>query len=485
MRRSCGQEEVRAQQAARQRRHDRPHRPRQDVADGRDQQVPRAAAAQAEYRAFDSIDNAPEERERGITIAIAHVEYETDNAPLRPRRLPGARRLHQEHDHRRRPDGRRDPGGRRHRRPDAPDPRAHPARPPGRGAVHRGVPQQGRRGRRPRAARVAGQLFRNLVNQDKIPKDHLEPEVESKGKFMYNLNTTLEIPIQWVLGDYKIAEQSFININMGGEALTEDEKVLILNRRSPIVRAINGILSNGYESSLWLDSHEQCSQLSQKLYSILLAPSDSPPREISVRNYPFCLLKKQKTFNRINFLQNLLTLSELGQTGQNNIRNILSRLSDELDDKVVGKATLESLKRLDSLLGNVVGKQANSIGLVPSYYFYNTKGEFREPIFFLYLMWFAHGSSEEIHQRKVNFTLVRDFFEEVWMIVKDFAVRAYQSSKGLGPARLTFKHMEFLDRLLSLVSKGKKEEIAPQEIAFQYLEEIDLKIAKIFKNEIL
>src|SRR6266498_710981 len=34
---------------------------------------------EAEYRAFESIDNAPEERERGITIAIAHVEYETDN----------------------------------------------------------------------------------------------------------------------------------------------------------------------------------------------------------------------------------------------------------------------------------------------------------------------------------------------------------------------------------------------------------------------
>jgi elongation factor Tu len=32
-----------------------------------------------ETRSFDSIDNAPEERERGITIAIAHVEYETDN----------------------------------------------------------------------------------------------------------------------------------------------------------------------------------------------------------------------------------------------------------------------------------------------------------------------------------------------------------------------------------------------------------------------
>jgi len=32
-----------------------------------------------EVRSFDSIDNAPEEKERGITIAIAHVEYETDN----------------------------------------------------------------------------------------------------------------------------------------------------------------------------------------------------------------------------------------------------------------------------------------------------------------------------------------------------------------------------------------------------------------------
>src|SRR4030065_101897 len=30
------------------------------------------------FRPFDSIDNAPEERERGVTIAIQHVEYETE-----------------------------------------------------------------------------------------------------------------------------------------------------------------------------------------------------------------------------------------------------------------------------------------------------------------------------------------------------------------------------------------------------------------------
>ena len=35
--------------------------------------------AKVEFRSFDSIDNAPEERERGITIATAHVEYQTVN----------------------------------------------------------------------------------------------------------------------------------------------------------------------------------------------------------------------------------------------------------------------------------------------------------------------------------------------------------------------------------------------------------------------
>ena len=34
---------------------------------------------QAEFVEFENIDKAPEERERGITISIAHVEYETDN----------------------------------------------------------------------------------------------------------------------------------------------------------------------------------------------------------------------------------------------------------------------------------------------------------------------------------------------------------------------------------------------------------------------
>jgi len=35
-------------------------------------------SGQAQYVSFENIDKAPEEKERGITINIAHVEYETD-----------------------------------------------------------------------------------------------------------------------------------------------------------------------------------------------------------------------------------------------------------------------------------------------------------------------------------------------------------------------------------------------------------------------
>jgi elongation factor Tu len=50
-----------------------------------------ALMGNADFRPFDSIDNAPEEKERGITIAIAHVEYETENRHYAHVDMPGHR----------------------------------------------------------------------------------------------------------------------------------------------------------------------------------------------------------------------------------------------------------------------------------------------------------------------------------------------------------------------------------------------------------
>src|SRR5512143_3349658 len=50
-----------------------------------------AFLGQAEYRSFYTIDNAPEEKERGITINIAHVEYETNKRHYAHVDMPGHR----------------------------------------------------------------------------------------------------------------------------------------------------------------------------------------------------------------------------------------------------------------------------------------------------------------------------------------------------------------------------------------------------------
>ena len=42
-----------------------------------------------EFTPFDMIDKAPEERQRGITISIAHVEYETENRHYAHVDMPG------------------------------------------------------------------------------------------------------------------------------------------------------------------------------------------------------------------------------------------------------------------------------------------------------------------------------------------------------------------------------------------------------------
>src|SRR5499433_376108 len=50
-----------------------------------------AMKGQAQFKAYDQIDNAPEEKARGITISITHVEYETDKRHYAHVDCPGHR----------------------------------------------------------------------------------------------------------------------------------------------------------------------------------------------------------------------------------------------------------------------------------------------------------------------------------------------------------------------------------------------------------
>ena len=100
-----------------------------------------------EVMAFDDIDNAPEERERGITIATAHVEYETEARHYAHVGLSRACGLCKEHDYGCGADGWCDFGGIGGGWTDASDPGAHTAGTAGGCAVYGGVFEQGGHGR--------------------------------------------------------------------------------------------------------------------------------------------------------------------------------------------------------------------------------------------------------------------------------------------------------------------------------------------------
>ena len=99
-----------------------------------------ALKGDADFMDYSSIDKAPEEKARGITINTAHVEYHTEkrhyahvdcpgHADYIKNMITGAAQMDgailvvaQEHDHRCRSDGRRYPGRGCYRRSHAPDP---------------------------------------------------------------------------------------------------------------------------------------------------------------------------------------------------------------------------------------------------------------------------------------------------------------------------------------------------------------------------
>ena len=90
------------------------------------------------FKAYDQIDNAPEERERGVTINASHVEYETANRHYAHVDCPG----HADYIKNMITGAAQMDGAIlvfRRRRPHAPDQGAHPPGPSGRRALDRGL----------------------------------------------------------------------------------------------------------------------------------------------------------------------------------------------------------------------------------------------------------------------------------------------------------------------------------------------------------
>jgi hypothetical protein len=300
----------------------------------------------------------------------------------------------------------------------------------------------------------AGKLYRDAVNYRKDPYEVMDEVTANRGRFFYNLTTSLTIPIQWVVGDYKVAEESFLNINTGGTPLDTQEVDFLKYRRSPVARAISGIISNGYKESVWIDNIEECNEISKRCYNTLLNDSDNHINE-SITYMPFVKLQKKNGFYKHSFLLNLFAISAHKKTGDNILFSTLSNLADEENEIVVSQKTFDNLKNLENTINHIRGKMSQSVGLYPPLYFYSSDGKYKELMLFMFLAWFSKGNDTDIKKRKYTFSIHRSQFEACWSIARDFIVNA-MNRKGIGPRRLTDKSIDILDVFLNTISKGVK-----------------------------
>jgi len=316
-----------------------------------------------------------------------------------------------------------------------------------------------------------GELYSELIDEDKLPKEHMSEQDFLLGKFIRNAPFTFQVPIQWVIGDYNVAEQSFIKINMGGQPLDDKQRKFIEFRRSPVIRAINGVATNGTNDAYWLDFKDECKLLSEQLYEILFSNSLTSNEDKSFQYLPFCVVRKQKTFDHIAFLQNIFTVSWKGITGESNITEYISRLADEGDEAVVANETKEALNKVCKMFSNIKGKEPQSMGIHPGVYFYTSAGEFRELYFLIFLSYFSYGNLQLIREKKLRFTKARDMFEEVWVQIKDIMLKEF-SRKGAGPARITFEHIKYIENLLDVVEYCKLNDLNATDAITMYIDKL-------------
>ena len=170
-----------------------------------------------------------------VTIAVSHVEYESRDAPLRARRLPRPRRLHQEHDHGRGADGRRDPRRVGARLGHAADARARSARSPGRSAAHRRRAEQVRRGgrrgdarpRRDGSPRAPHRSTSSTATTAKVVQVAAFPALngeakweESIGKLIAALDTQIPEPVRDIDKPFLMAIEDVFSIKGRGTVVT-------------------------------------------------------------------------------------------------------------------------------------------------------------------------------------------------------------------------------------------------------------------------
>lgn len=206
--------------------------------------------------------------------------------------------------------------------------------------------------------------------------DHLvgKPTTDIAGKRAGAMNTR-PIFLQTVVGNAKVAEDSFFAINSQGTPLDETETYLIKNRNTPVSIGARAIVRAGFGHVYW-SSFSQKNQaevvkLAGELHELIFEPEATTP----LKTLDLPLGGSKSPIDALAVLIDFLVVSDLKAPS----KEIVDASTTGTDDS--GERTINSLRTGLRVARRITGNTSESLGLHPAVYFSNDKGKHNRFLF--------------------------------------------------------------------------------------------------------
>lgn len=184
--------------------------------------------------------------------------------------------------------------------------------------------------------------------------------------------SVLPIKLQWVVGDAKKAEQSFLKINQQATPIDETELAMIESRTKPNAIAARALLRAGVGHKYWSDfpteTQRKIEELAREVYDTLFVPAIETPiktLDLPVAGRGYSAESVRLVFEFVNQANGLSSKKQ----------------RKDLPAETDGETTLGYLKKVRRLSSRISGVRPESLGLHPAVYFYGATGRYQPAAF--------------------------------------------------------------------------------------------------------